>query len=98
MGSQQVMTSVAQFFTEERKRLVAYVRRFIDDAAERDGEDVVQDVALSLLTRDEGLVPIETLSAYVYESLRHRAIDYLRRRKASVSIDAPVDGEARTMA
>jgi RNA polymerase sigma factor (sigma-70 family) len=93
MGSQQVMTSVAQFFTAERKRLVAYVRRFLEDAAEWDGEDVVQDVALSLFSRDEGLVPIESLSAYVYESLRHRAIDYLRRRRASVSLDAPVDGQ-----
>jgi RNA polymerase sigma factor (sigma-70 family) len=79
--------SIAEFFASERDRLVRYVRRLIDDNAERDGEDIVQDVALSLLSRTDVLVPIESLSAYVYQSLRHRVIDHLRSRKYSVPYD-----------
>ncbi len=79
--------SIAEFFSSERDRLVRYVRRLIDDNAERDGEDIVQDVALSLLSRTDVLVPIESLSAYVYQSLRHRVIDHLRSRKYFVPYD-----------
>ena len=51
--------SIADFFALERSRLVGYVRRLIDDAAERDGEDIVQDVALNLFSRADVTVPIE---------------------------------------
>ena len=77
--------------TSERSRLVHYVRRLIHDSTERDGEDIVQDVALSLFSRADVLMPIETLSAYVYQSLRHRVIDYLRSRKHFVSLDQSID-------
>jgi RNA polymerase sigma factor (sigma-70 family) len=83
--------SIAEFFTSERKRLIRYVRYLIDDAAERDGEDIVQDVALNLFSRVDVLMPIETLSAYVYQSLRNRVIDYLRRRRDIVSLDESID-------
>ncbi len=67
--------------------MIRYLHGFIDDAADRDGEDIVQDVALNILKGADVLVPIETLSAYVYRSLRNRAIDYLRRRRNTVSLD-----------
>ena len=79
--------SIAEFLVSERDKLVRYVRRLIDDNAERDGEDIVQDVALSLLARTDVLVPIESLPAYVYQSLRNRVIDYLRSRKHFIPFD-----------
>jgi RNA polymerase sigma factor (sigma-70 family) len=85
--------SIADFFALERNRLVGYVRRLIDDAAERDGEDIVQDVALNLFSRADVTVPIEHLSAYVYQAIRNRVVDSLRRRKDTVSLDAPVHGD-----
>ena len=36
--------AIAQFLSAEHERLTGYVRRLIDDTAERDGEDIVQDV------------------------------------------------------
>lgn len=78
---------MAEFLTTERDRLISYARRLIDDTAERDGEDIVQEVALSLFSRADFLMPIETLSAYIYQSLRHRVIDHLRRRRDVVSLD-----------
>jgi RNA polymerase sigma factor (sigma-70 family) len=91
MSGQSGKISIAEFLTTERKRLVRYVRHLIEDTAERDGEDIVQDVALNLFSRADVLMPIETLSAYVYQSLRHRVIDYLRRRRNMVSLDESID-------
>jgi RNA polymerase sigma factor (sigma-70 family) len=83
--------TIAQFLSTEHKRLTGYVRRLIDDAGDRDGEDIVQDVALSLFNRADVLMPVEVLSAYVYQSLRNRVTDCLRRRKNVVSLDEPMD-------
>jgi RNA polymerase sigma factor (sigma-70 family) len=91
MSVQPPKVSIVEFLTSERSRLIHYVRRLIHDSAERDGEDIVQDVALNLLSRADVLMPIETLSAYVYQSLRHRVIDYLRRRRNVVSLDESID-------
>jgi len=91
MSTEMGRISIVEFLTTERGRLIRYVRHLIDDAAERDGEDIVQDVALNLFSRADVLMPIETLSAYVYQSLRNRVIDYLRRRRDVVSLDESID-------
>ncbi|MBN1847838.1 MAG: sigma-70 family RNA polymerase sigma factor [Deltaproteobacteria bacterium] len=78
---------ILDFMTRERERLIGYVHRLIDDAAERDGEDIVQDVVLNLFTRADISIPIENITAYVYQALRNRVIDYLRKRKDTVSLD-----------
>jgi RNA polymerase sigma factor (sigma-70 family) len=96
MSGQPGKMSIAEFITTERERLVRYVRHLIEDAAERDGEDIVQDVALNLFSRADVLMPIETLSAYVYQSLRNRVIDYLRRRRNMVSLDESIDEEGES--
>jgi RNA polymerase sigma factor (sigma-70 family) len=82
--------AVADFFKAERARLVGYVRSLIDDAAGRDGEDVVQDVIVSVLERLDVTAPIEDLSAYVYQALRNRVVDHFRKRRPTASLDAPV--------
>lgn len=73
--------------TRERETLIGYVRRFIDDTAERDSEDIVQDVALNMFNRADITVPIENITSYVYQALRNRIIDYLRRRRDVISLD-----------
>lgn len=78
---------LSEFFSRERKRLVAYVRTLIDDASDRDGEDILQDVALGIFDKGDIAAPIENLSAYVYQALRNRVVDYFRRRRKTVSID-----------
>jgi RNA polymerase sigma factor (sigma-70 family) len=93
MSPESPKLTLAQFLTAERKKMTGYVRRLIRDTGDRDGEDIVQDVALHLLDRADVLLPIETLSAYVYQSLRNRVIDYLRRRRNEVSLDEPINGE-----
>lgn len=81
--------ALARFFIAERSRLVAYVRRLIDDAADRDGEDIVQDVMLNLFNMADVTMPVEDLAAYVYRSIRNRVIDIMRKRDPDeVSLDA----------
>lgn len=92
MGTDSGQKRLLDFLQEEHKRLVGYVRNLIDDAAERDGEDIVQDVILSIFSRYEIASPIEDLSSYVYQSLRNRVVDYFRKRREVIPFDA-ADGD-----
>lgn len=85
--------TLADFFRGEYGRLVAFVRQRIDDAADRDGEDIVQDVALSLFERADVGAPLYDVAAYVYRALRNRVIDTLRERRDERSMDAPGAGD-----
>jgi RNA polymerase sigma factor (sigma-70 family) len=74
---------IAGFVAAEWTRLVGFVRTWIDDTAERDAEDVVQDVVESLFERTD---PIADLSAYLYRSLRNRVIDIYRSPRRSAEL------------
>jgi RNA polymerase sigma factor (sigma-70 family) len=80
--------SWTEFFERERSRLVGYVRSLIDDAADRDSEDILQDVIAGILEKPDITGPIQNTAAYVYQALRNRVVDYLRRRKKNESMDA----------
>jgi RNA polymerase sigma factor (sigma-70 family) len=79
--------SLTDFWSTERNRLVNYVRRLIEDASDRDGEDIVQEVILSVLSRDDEMDPIEDISAYIYRAIRNRVVDHMRKRKNTVQFD-----------
>ncbi len=92
MNAELELPAVAEFFEEEHGRLVGYVRRWLDDIAEEDAEDIVQEVALNIFDRGDVTAPIRNLSAYVYRALKNGVIDHLRLKKSSVSLDAPLSG------
>jgi RNA polymerase sigma factor (sigma-70 family) len=83
---------VADFAAREWDRLVGAVRSWIDDEADRDAEDIVQDVMEGLFERPDVTEPIRDLSAFVWRALRNRVVDGFRSRRARVSLDAPGDG------
>ena len=88
MKPEKQRPKLVEFFRSEYGRLVGYVRRMIDDVAERDGEDIVQDVMLNAFNLADLNAPIENVSAYLYQSLRNRVVDYLRKRKSgTVSLE-----------
>lgn len=97
--STKTRRSIAEFFRNEHKHLVQFVRQLIDDTAAQDGEDIVQDVALNLFRKADVMAPIEDLAAYVYRALRNKVVDEFRtRREATVSLDAKVaDGSRVTL-
>lgn len=84
MSKEKQREKIGDFFRRERQRLIAYVKGWIADTAERDGEDIVQDVALNLFDKADLTLPIENLAAYVYQSLRNRAIDLLRKKNRNL--------------
>ena len=80
------MNKVAEFFRTEYKRLVRFVRYLIEDAADRDAEDIVQDVMVNIFNKADFTLPIEHLSAYIYQSLRNKVIDIFRKKKDMTSL------------
>jgi RNA polymerase sigma factor (sigma-70 family) len=95
MNAEGQHPAVAEFFQEEHGRLVGYVRRWLDEVADEEAEDIVQDVALGIFDRGDVTAPIRNLSSYIYRALKNRIVDYLRRKKASFSLDEPRSGEQK---
>ena len=77
-----------EFFKNNYRALVGFVRQLIDDGADRDGEDIVQDVMVNLFNKADVTEPIQNLTGYLYASLRNRIIDTMRTRKKTLSLDA----------
>lgn len=75
------MNKPAEFLRREREALIGYVRRRIDDTAEQDAEDIVQDVILGLFDRADPAIPVQNLAAYIYQALRNRIVDVFRKRR-----------------
>jgi RNA polymerase sigma factor (sigma-70 family) len=96
MSSETQRYDIAEFFRREQSKLVNYVRQLIDDAADRDGEDIVQDVALNLFSKADVTVPIAHLAAYVYQALRNRVVDLLRKGQESpVALETRLSANSR---
>jgi RNA polymerase sigma factor (sigma-70 family) len=89
----QNRTAIADFFMREYGRLAGFVRTLIDEAAEFEGEDIVQDVALNLFAKADITAPVEDIASYVYRALRNRVIDRFRSRQKTVSLDRPLNAE-----
>jgi RNA polymerase sigma factor (sigma-70 family) len=77
---------ITSFLATEWYRLVGYVRAWIDDSADRDAEDVVQDVIERLYERADVTEPIADISAYLYHALRNRIVDLYRKGKRNVEL------------
>ncbi|HUU38842.1 MAG TPA: sigma-70 family RNA polymerase sigma factor [Candidatus Desulfaltia sp.] len=78
------MSRLAEFLRQERQALIGYVRRRIDDAADHEAEDIVQDVAVHLFDRADPSIPIQNLAAYIYRALRNRIVDFYRSRRETI--------------
>ena len=89
MSAERERKRIAEFIGREWGRLVGAVRSWIEDEADRDAEDVVQDVITGLFDRADLTSTIVDLSGYVYRSLRNRVVDRYRSRREVVSLDAP---------
>jgi RNA polymerase sigma factor (sigma-70 family) len=64
----------------ERKRLLAYIRRWIADSAE--AEDILQESFYELLLAYRMMQPVEQAGAWLARVARNRIIDRFRRRGA----------------
>ena len=72
----------------ERGRLLAYIRRFIADAAE--AEDIVQESLYELVLAYRMTQPVEQAGAWLARVARNRIIDRFRRRSGRPrTVEAP---------
>ncbi|BFP40876.1 RNA polymerase sigma factor [Flavobacteriaceae bacterium GF1] len=72
---------ISAFFAEEYHALKGYVTSKIDDTADRDAEDILQDVALRIFSRPESALPINNIPGFVYSAIKNRIIDTMRTKK-----------------
>lgn len=83
---------ILDFIRREYRKLSGTVRSLLRDAADRDAEDIVQDLLLSVMNAPDPVQPVENVSAWVYRSLRNRVVDhYRKKKKAPLSLDEAFD-------
>ncbi len=84
---------VGRFFSDKYRKLVRYFQASYSDLSEMEVEDIVSDMMTDLLERSEIMGRVENASAYIFQSVRNRVNDYLRRRKKSVSLEGSLPDE-----
>jgi RNA polymerase sigma factor (sigma-70 family) len=82
-----------QFFSEKYGNLVRYFQVNYSDLSDTEAEDIVSDLMADLFETADILNRVENISAYIYQSIRNKAIDYLRKRKKTVSFSDLVSEE-----
>jgi RNA polymerase sigma factor (sigma-70 family) len=88
MKQEQKESVFEEFFRKEYNKLINYVRKNVQsNYLESTPEDILQDVAVSLIARLDVDTQVENLAAYVYRSIRNKIIDYKRKPQRKVSID-----------
>lgn len=68
------------FFSDEYHNLKAYVHSKIEDSTDRDAEDIIQDVALKILSRNQRS-PVNNIAGFFYHSIKNRIIDLMRKKQ-----------------
>jgi len=96
MDQNSQQSRVDNFFRSEYQKMVNFVRKNLDERFfGASPEDIVQDVALGLITRLDPDTQVVNLSAYIYQAIRNRIVDSLRKKKRAVAIESFADQEQR---
>jgi RNA polymerase sigma factor (sigma-70 family) len=82
--------NVTGFFSSQYHRLVRSFRAKYAELSVMEVEDVVSDMMVDLFDKIDISEQVENVGAYIYRSIQNRMIDYLRRRKKSVSLDETI--------
>ena len=81
-GDRQIAAAVQR----ERGRLLAFIRRRIDDAAE--AEDILQEALYELVAAERLAQPVEQIGAWLMRVARNRIIDRFRKKRPERLLDA----------
>lgn len=80
------------FFDSEYHNLKAYVHSKIENDADRDADDIIQDVALKIFSR-KSILPINNIGGFVYYSIKNKIIDIMRKGKKTTNIDEDLENQ-----
>jgi len=80
---------IAAVVRRERPRLLAFIRRRIDDAAE--AEDILQDALYELVAAARLQEPVEQIGAWLTRVARNRIIDRFRRKRPELLEDRSLE-------
>jgi RNA polymerase sigma factor (sigma-70 family) len=80
---------IAAAVRRERPRLLAFIRRRIDDAAE--AEDIVQEALYELVAAARLEEPVEQIGAWLTRVARNRIIDRFRKKRPELLEDRSLE-------
>jgi RNA polymerase sigma factor (sigma-70 family) len=78
---------IARLYEESRSSWKSYVFSLARQLTEMDAEDIVQGTMAAVVACLNVGQPIHNLTGYIYRSLRNAVTDWLRKDKASLSLD-----------
>ena len=82
---------VSEVIAKERPRLRNFIRRRVPNQA--DVEDLLQDVFSELVEAQRLLLPIDTVTGWLFRVARNRITDFFRKKRPMNFTDAGVEGE-----
>jgi RNA polymerase sigma factor (sigma-70 family) len=85
---------IAEVLAQEKPRLSSFIRKRVPNPA--DAEDLLQEVLYELVQAHRLLLPIETVTGWLYRVARNRITDLFRKKKPETFSDAAFednDGE-----
>ncbi len=89
--------TIIDFFKYEKNKLIHYIRKNLNYLATVEPEDIIQDVMIRMLEKINDGVIIETVSGFIYKSVKNKMIDQYRRRKISVSLNKNDETDERSL-
>ncbi|PCJ92793.1 MAG: RNA polymerase subunit sigma-24 [Flavobacteriaceae bacterium] len=91
VSEKENQNNLTNFFKDEYNSLKGYVRSKIDDTADSDAEDIIQDVALRIFSRPKDALPINNIGGFVYNAIRNKIIDVMRTKKERLEGDTELE-------
>ena len=85
---------IAQVVAQQQSRLASFIRKRVPNPA--DAEDLLQEVLYELVQAHRLLMPIETVTGWLYRVARNRITDLFRKKKPDNFSDVAfedIDGE-----
>ena len=82
---------IAEAFSGGFVRFKYYLRASFSQLNDYDAEDIVQQTAMNLLSREDN-DDIANVTAYIYRALRNSAINALNRRRREMPVDVSQTG------
>src|SRR5262245_12922867 len=86
---------ISEVVAREQSRLRSFIRRRVHDPW--DAEDLLQDVFSKLVEANRLLMPIDHVTAWLFQVARNRIADFFRKKMPERFADLAVDDEAEAL-